>query len=45
MVAFLVACYAILPSHPAELSDNVKLLLLDAKSHVFEINLVLKSIH
>jgi len=34
-----------LPGHPAELSDSVKLLLTDAKSHVFDINLVLKSIH
>ena len=29
---------------PAELSDSVKLLLTDAKSYVFEIDLVLKSI-
>ena len=35
----------VLPGHPAELSDSVKLLLTDAKSHVFDINLVLKSIH
>ena len=34
-----------IPGHPAELSDSVKLLLTDAKSHVFDINLVLKSIH
>ena len=35
----------LLPGHPAELSDSVKLLLTDAKSHVFEIDPVLKSIH
>ena len=34
-----------LPGHPAELSDSVKLLLTDAKSHVFDINLILKTIH
>ena len=34
----------LLPGHPAELSDSVKLLLTVAKSHVFEIDLVLKSI-
>ena len=34
-----------IPGHPAELSDFVKLLLSDATSHVFEIDLVLKSIH
>ena len=34
----------ILPGHPAELSDSVKLLLTDAKSHVFRIDPVLKSI-
>ena len=34
-----------LPGHPAELSDSIKLLLTDAKSYVFDINLVLKSIH
>ena len=28
------------PGHPAELSDYVKLLLIDAKGYVFEINLV-----
>ena len=32
------------PRHPAELLDSVKLLLTDAKSHVFEIDPVLKSI-
>ena len=35
----------VIPGHPAELSHSVKLLLTDAKSHVFDINLVLKSIH
>ena len=34
-----------IPGHPAELSDKVKLLLSDAKSHVFEIDLVSKSIY
>ena len=34
-----------LPGHPAELSDSVKLLLTGAKSHVFEIDPVLKSIY
>ena len=34
-----------IPGHPAELLDSVKLLLTDAKSHVFEIDPVLKSIH
>ena len=32
-----------IPGHPAELSDSVKLLLTNAKSHVFEIDLVIKS--
>ena len=32
------------PGHPPELSDSVKLLIIDAKRHVLEINLVLKSI-
>ena len=27
-----------IPGHPADLSDSVRLLLTDAKSHVFEIN-------
>ena len=34
-----------IPGHPAELSDSVKLLLTGAKSHVFEIDPVLKSIY
>ena len=34
-----------IPGHPAELSDSVKLLLTDAKSHVFEIDQVLKDIY
>ena len=33
------------PGHPAELLGSVKLLLTDAKSHVFDIDLVLKSKH
>ena len=33
-----------LPGHPPELSDSVKLLLLDGSNYVFEIDLVLKSI-
>ena len=35
----------LIPGHPAELSDSVKLLLTGAKSHVFEIDPVLKSIY
>ena len=34
-----------LSGHPAELSDSVRLLLTDTKSHVFEIYLVLMSIY
>ena len=34
-----------IPGHPPELSDSVKLLLTGAKSHVFEIDPVLKSIY
>ena len=34
-----------IPGHPAELSDSVKLPLKGVKSHEFEIDLVLKSIH
>ena len=34
----------IIPGHPAELSDSIKLLPTDAKSYVFEIDFVLKSI-
>ena len=37
--------WAEIPGHPAELSDSVKLLLTGAKSHVFEIDPVLKSIY
>ena len=33
-----------IPGHPPELSDYVKLLLTNGSSHVFEIDLVLKSI-
>ena len=33
-----------IPGHPPELSDYVKLLLKNGSSHVFEIDLVLKSI-
>ena len=36
--------WGFIPGHPAELSDSVKLLLTDAKSYVFEIDFVLKSI-
>ena len=32
------------PGHPPKLSDSVKLLLIDAKRHRFEIDQVLKSI-
>ena len=35
----------IIPGHPAELSDSIRLLLTDAKSYVFEIDFVLKSIY
>ena len=43
---FFFSCNSkMVPGHPAELSDSVKLLLTDAKNHVFEIDLVLKSIH
>ena len=34
----------VIPGHPPELSDYVKLLLTNGSSHVFEIDLVLKSI-
>ena len=36
--------YEAIQGHPPELSDSVKLLLLHAKRHGFEINQVLKSI-
>ena len=32
------------PGHPPEMSDSVKLLLINAKRYVLEIDLVLKSI-
>ena len=35
----------LLPGHPAELSDSIKLLLTDAKSYEYEIDPVLKSVH
>ena len=34
-----------IPGHPPELSDSVKLLFIDACSHIIEIYLVLKSMH
>ena len=36
---------SVIPGHPAELSDSLKLLLFDAKRHGFEIDPVLKSIY
>ena len=46
MLTFLgsrVYLFVTLPGHPAKLSDSIKLLLTDAKSYVFEIDLVLDS--
>ena len=48
MLTFLgsrVYLFVTLPGHPAKLSDSIKLLLTDAKSYVFEIDLVLDSIY
>ena len=40
----MIQCNDTIPGHPPELSDYVKLLLKNGSSHVFEIDLVLKSI-
>ena len=44
-VSLSVSGRRVVPGHPAELSDSFKLLITDAKNHVFEIDLVLKSIY